>query len=452
MTADGVAANAMIGIGETYLPAFVLAISASEVACGLVSTIPMLVGAVLQLGSPWAVRRLGSYRRWVVLTAVIQAIGFLPLVAAAILGTMPLAATFLIVSLYWATGMAGGTSWNAWAGTLVPERIRPGYFAWRTRFAQLGMVVGLAAGGVFLELGKEWDWMPGAFAVLFLFAAATRVASAYFLSLQREPTLPNGPRLPRPGELVNAVRHNTDSRVILYMLAAQAACYIAGPYFTPYMLGQLELSYVHYLILICTPYITRVVCLPAWGRVVDRIGAHRMLWLSGLLVAPLPVLWNFSDSFASLVAVQIYAGLTWAGYELAQLLLFFDTIPTQRRVGVLTLYNLVNALAIFGGSIVGGVLLSELGSGRDAYWMLFVISTVARLVALLVLIRIPVGATWLRPVSAALAPSTMPALPPGIRVDGPHAPFGQPSVPKPIRQKEHAGVGWPDENGDRHRE
>ena len=163
--------------------------------------------------------------------------------------------------------------------------------------------------------------------------------------------------------MIEAIRHDTDSRVLLYMLAAQAACYIASPYFNPYMLGQLKLSYVHYLILICIPYVARVVCLPAWGRVVDRIGPHRVLWLSGLLVAPLPVMWNVSDSLAALVVVQIFAGLTWAGYELAQLLLFFDTIPTERRVGVLTVYNLFNAVAIFGGSIVGGLLLAELGGG-----------------------------------------------------------------------------------------
>lgn len=435
MTADGMAANAMIGIGETYLPAFVLAISASEVASGLVAAIPMLLGAAIQLASPWAVRRLGSYRRWVVLTAVIQAIGFLPLVAAALVGTMPLAPAFLVVSLYWATGMAGGTSWNAWAGTLVPERIRPGYFAWRTRFAQLGMVIGLAAGGILLELGKEWGWIPGAFAALFLIAAGTRTLSAYFLSRQHEPSPPAGPRLPRPDELVDAIRRKSDSRVILYMLAAQAACYIAGPYFTPYMLGQLELSYVQYLILICTPYVARVACLPAWGRVVDRIGAHRMLWLSGLLVAPLPVLWNISDSFAFLLGVQIYAGLTWAGYELAQLLLFFDTIPTHRRVGVLTLYNLFNAVAIVGGSVVGGVLLAELGSGRDAYFMLFVVSTVARFVAILVLVQVPVWVTRRQSAAPALV-----ALPSGIRIDGPH-PLPRPTaIPQPVVGDEAVSV------------
>ena len=151
ITADGVAANVMVGIGETYLPAFVLAISSSQVACGLVSTVPMVIGAAMQLGSPWAVRRLGSYRRWVVLTAVLQALGFVPLLIAALIGAMSIPTIFLVVSVYWATGMAGGTAWNAWAGTLVPERIRSAYFAWRTRFTQLGLMLGLAVGGIIFD-------------------------------------------------------------------------------------------------------------------------------------------------------------------------------------------------------------------------------------------------------------------------------------------------------------
>jgi len=399
MTADGVAASVMVGIGETYLPAFVLALSASQVACGLVSTVPMVMGAMLQLCAPWAVRRLGSYRRWVVLAAVAQVLGFIPLLVAAVVGSMSVTTIFLVVAIYWATGMASGTAWNAWAGTLVPERIRAPYFARRTRFSQLGVMAGLAAGGIVLELGKGWGWLPGAFAALFFAAMVSRACSAYFLSRQHEPTPPERPQLPRLGELLTAVRHHSVSRAILYMLAAQMACQIAGPYFNPYMLGQLKLSYVHYLILICTPYVARAVCLRAWGRVVDRLGPHRVLWLSGVLVAPLPVLWNASDSFPYLVAVQTYAGLTWAGYELAQLLLFFDTIPTKRRVGVLTLFNLFNAVAIFGGSIVGGLMLAELGAGRYAYQMLFLASTLVRVAAMLVLVRLPARAVKPRPIS-----------------------------------------------------
>jgi len=433
MTADGVAASVMVGIGETYLPAFVLALSSSQVACGLVSTVPMVIGAVLQLCAPWAVRQFGSYRRWVVLAAVVQAVGFLPLLMAAIVGSMSVTTIFLVVAIYWATGMAGGTAWNAWAGTLVPERIRPAYFAWRTRFAQLGIMLGLVAGGIILQLGTGWHWLPGAFAALFLTAAVSRLFSAYFLTVQHEPTPPDGPRLPRLGELRAAICSHSVSRAILYLLVAQVAYQIAGPYFNPYMLGQLKLSYVHYLILICTPYVARVVCLPAWGRVVDRIGPYRVLWLSGLLVVPLPAMWNVSDSFAYLLAVQIFAGLAWAGYELAQLLLFFDTIPTARRVGVLTLFNLLNAVAIFGGSIIGGLLLAELGAGRDAYSTLFLTSTLIRIAALLVLVRLPKRAAKPQPVSPLPAVTTgrleVTQWQFGIRVDGPHILPTRPPMP-----------------------
>ena len=224
---------------------------------------------------------MGSYRRWVVFLAVVQAIGFLPLLAAAIIGAISATTTFLVIAIYWATGMAGGTAWNAWAGTLVPEpRPRP-YFARRTRFTQSGILIGLAAGGIVLQMAADAGALPEAFALLFLVAAVSRLVSAYFLSLQREPTPAGGPCLAETGGLVEAIRCRTDRRVLLYMLAAQAACYIASPYFNPYMLGQLRLSYVQYLILICVPYVAKVACASARGRIMDGIGPHRVCGLVG---------------------------------------------------------------------------------------------------------------------------------------------------------------------------
>ena len=146
MTADGVAASVMVGIGETYLPAFVLAISSSQLACGLVSTVPMLIGAVLQLCAPWAVRQLGSYRRWVVLAAVVQAVGFLPLLVAAIVGVMSVTTIFLVVADLLGNG-DGRRNGLERLGRNARARAHPRpYFAWRTRFTQSGIMIGLAAG------------------------------------------------------------------------------------------------------------------------------------------------------------------------------------------------------------------------------------------------------------------------------------------------------------------
>jgi len=68
--ADGAAFSVMVGIGETYFPAFVLALGLGQLASGLVSSLPILLGAILQLVSPLCVKKLGSSRRWV-LTCVL---------------------------------------------------------------------------------------------------------------------------------------------------------------------------------------------------------------------------------------------------------------------------------------------------------------------------------------------------------------------------------------------
>src|SRR5215207_2022114 len=74
---DAAAYSLMVGIGETYFAAFALALGTGETFAGLIATLPMLAGASLQLATPWALRRLRSYRAWVVLCASLQAAALL---------------------------------------------------------------------------------------------------------------------------------------------------------------------------------------------------------------------------------------------------------------------------------------------------------------------------------------------------------------------------------------
>ena len=71
---DGAAFGGMVGFGETYLPAFALAVGLGEMAAGMVSSVPLVAGGLMQLASPMAVRLLRSHRRWVVTCAIIQAL------------------------------------------------------------------------------------------------------------------------------------------------------------------------------------------------------------------------------------------------------------------------------------------------------------------------------------------------------------------------------------------
>src|SRR5262245_671391 len=152
--ADGASFSVMVGIGETYFPAFVLALGLGEIASGLVASVPLLVGAILQLISPYAIAWLGSNRRWVIMCVALQAAAFLPLVAAALAGRMPVVGVFAAVSLYWAAGLGAGPAWNTWMETVVPFRVRAPFFATRTRMGQAGVLAGFLLGGAALQYGK----------------------------------------------------------------------------------------------------------------------------------------------------------------------------------------------------------------------------------------------------------------------------------------------------------
>jgi len=76
------------------------------------------------------------------------------------------------------------------------------------------------------------------------------------------------------------------------------------------------------------------------------------------------------------------AGICWAGYELAAFLLLLDLSTPEERTSILTSFNVMNAIALVGGSLIGGFLLHSFGENQLAYTLLFVISGFARLAAL----------------------------------------------------------------------
>ena len=97
---DGVFFSLMVGLGETYLPAFALALGHGEVLAGLVASVPMLIGGVVQLVAPRAVHALGSHRRWVVMLAGLQAAVFAPLCWAAWTGRLDAVWLFAAIGIF----------------------------------------------------------------------------------------------------------------------------------------------------------------------------------------------------------------------------------------------------------------------------------------------------------------------------------------------------------------
>ena len=398
-TADGTAFAMMVGVGETYLPAFVLAIGLGEVFAGLTATVPMLAGALLQLLSPPLLRRLGSRKRWVVLCSAIQAAVFLPLIVAAVIGHVPRPVVLLIAAFYWGTGMAAGAVWYTWIGRLVPAGVWARFFARRNRLTQAGQLAGMLAGGAVLQWAATRGVPLSGFVCLFTAALCFRAASVGFLFVQREPA-----DIRAPDRTVSAFGllgrlAKPEGRLLMYMLSVQVTAQLAGPFFTPYLLGELKLEYLPYVVILATFFLAKVVTFPWLGRFAHRFGARRLLWIGGLGIIPLAACWLVSASVPYLIAVQAVAGIAWACYELGTFLLTLQIIPDRERTSILTLFNLVNAAAIVTGAATGGAVLRLLGEEKTTYLILFALSSAARLLTLPLLRRVNVA----RPPAATVA-------------------------------------------------
>jgi MFS family permease len=401
--ADAAAFSLMVGCGETYIPAFALALGLGPVAAGMMASVPVLAGALFQLVTPLAVARLGTNRGWVIACTSVQALSFIPFAAWAIRGRASLAELLVAAAVYWAAGMAGAPAWNAWMGTLIPEGMRTAYFANRNRLGQFGVFVGFVVGGLFLQWGEARGVTLLAFAGLFIAAGLCRVVSTMMLVHCRELDRPTARRdaqgvaATRPGllrELGGTLRRmafSPSGPLVLYLWALVFTAQFSAPYFTPYMLRDRGFTYHAFMLVVATSFLAKALILPSLGRLGSRIGSLGLLWLGGLSVIPLSLFWLPSANVGYLVAVQVLAGSCWAAWELAVALLFFDAVPHRDRTGVITVYNLGLAIATVAGATAGGILLRTLGEDSRAYVTVFAVSSLLRLatVPLLRRVRLP---------------------------------------------------------------
>jgi MFS family permease len=397
---DGAFFSLMVGLGETYLPAFALALGAShipaglEIATGLLVAIPIFLGAIIQLVTPFAVRQLASHRRWVVVTVGCQACSLLLLPLVVMLDRWSFPMLFVVATLYWASGLSCGPPWNTWMEDVIPKKTRTHFFAKRVRICQFATMLGFVIGGLLLEYGKRGDWLMSAFIAVFITASISRFVSTGLLASTTEPL--SAQTFARTHIGLNEIRRKVSGhagmRMLWFLFAMQASVQISGPYFTPFMLRKLQLGYQEFMWLVVLGYLGKVVALRAWGKLANRTSARNLLWIGSVTIVPLSGAWValrwIEEPFLYLCLIQFAGGIAWAAYELGFFLMFFEAIPRRERTSLLTIYNFGNSVSLLVGAILGAAWLGWHREAQSAYLALFVISSVARLLSLVLLRRI----------------------------------------------------------------
>ena len=97
-----------------------------------------------------------------------------------------------------------------------------------------------------------------------------------------------------------------------------------------------------------------------WGRLSDLFGNRLILITTGAIIPIMPTLWLFSTNYYYLLGVQCVSGLVWAGFSLSASNFVFDLTPPNRRATLMAAHNVLAALAVFVGAVIGGYLGTHL--------------------------------------------------------------------------------------------
>lgn len=386
---DAAAWALMNGASEAYFVAFALEAGLSQVSAGLVATVPVLLGALLHGLTPWGARHVGSLRRWTAGAAFLQALSLAGLAAFAWHGGISAPALYALVTVYWAAGFATAPTWQTWTPTLIPRAIATHFWSARHRTVQAFLGLGLLT-GLLLQWGREHEREMFAFACLLTLASIARFISSGLLRATGEPQaeLARQQELPSLDTLKRDLGEPSIRALITYMLSVAFCVQVTGAFFTPYILDELHFEYWQLMCIYATTFVSKVVALPGVGRLAKRHGPGVVLWLGGIGIVPMATLWLVSDSLWWIMALQFCVGVAWACWETATLLMVFDRIAPERRTGILTIYNIANAAAIMGGSLLGATILRGVGVDRTGYAAIFVATGLMRLMTLFLLANI----------------------------------------------------------------
>lgn len=382
----------MLGAGETYIGAFGIFLQATTLQIGLLATLPLVFEAVAQWVSALALDRFRSRRSVLVGWAVFQAVLWLPVAFLPFLFGSGTVAAFSLICLVILNHIASGfiqPVWSSLMGDLVPVEKRGSFFGNRNRLTGMSSFVSLLLAGGALHLFKNAGYAAAGFLVIFLVATIARLSSAGWLRhydnppyhVQREEVFSFWQFLQR-------TPHSNFAKFVFFFAATNFAVSFSSPYFALYMLRDLQFSYLEFTIISSVATMFQFLTFRYWGGISDRFGNKKILNICSWGIGIVPLCWLFSSNIVYICIIQVYAGLIWAGFNLAAANFIFDACSPPKRARCVAYRGVINSVFVLAGSMAGGLTFKLLPSSffigpwyfAHSLLFIFLVSGILRLV------------------------------------------------------------------------
>lgn len=383
---DGIFANVMIGFTDTFMAPYALAMGASAGFIGILTSMPNLAGAFFQNISATLSERLGSRKILITNAVFAQALMLLPIISIPyIFGLHRLAFLAAFYTVFASLNLLAFPAWSSLMADHVSESERGKVFGMRNRILGVVNVVSMFLAGFILYASKKFftsgkEFITG-FSIIFFIAFIARLISWKFLTKMYEPKLDiREEHRFTIWQFLKRVSKSNFGRFVIFVVTMNFFVNISGPFLPVYMINELRFNYLTYTIITLTATLTIFFMMNWWGLHADHIGNRRVMRLTSFFLPLIPTVWLLSGNPIYLVAMQIFAGFFWAGFNLSASNFIYDAVTPEKRTRCIAYFSVLNGLAIFFGAITGGVLLRVLPPVfKYKIMWLFIISALGRM-------------------------------------------------------------------------
>jgi MFS family permease len=387
-TAEGMFAEIVgASMGGAVLTAWALHLEAGALLAGLLVVLPQ-IAQLFHVPAAWITARLGHRRAAIWLVGASRQL-YWPLVA---LPFLPIsvdaqrAVLIAVVALAGVLAVLGNNAWVVWMGELVPRRLRGRYFGRRTMYCLLGAATASGAAGLWLDHARRLGHPAVALASLAFVAAATGAVTTALMRRQHDPP-GAAPTTIDLRALCRPLADRTVRPLLIYQGLWNFGVGVAGSFFALFMLRQLLIGFALLALHGTATSLSRMLAAPLWGRLIDRVGARRVLVICSFAIAAVPLVWLLPTPTRlwPLAVDAIGAGALWSGHGLASFTLPLELTPRSGRPAYLAVLSSLGGLAFGAGTLAGGALAEALpdpttllGQPLAALQALFVASAVLR--------------------------------------------------------------------------
>ena len=356
---DGIFANVMLALTETFGIAAAVYLKAPAIAIALLGSLPLLLSSIGQLLIPLLYPTTTERKRYVLRGTTLQSL-FLFCVASS--GFLPESirpwAYVLFFALYGFFGNVVAGFWIAWMGDLIPPAVRGRHFAWRNRiFSITQLVCALTAGLIsrrYTTTNAPWFL----FATVFIAAGLSRLLSTKMLSLQFEP---HTAAVSTRYQFQSVFRQQRP--FLFYCISAallQGAVAITGPFFNVWYIRDLQFNYFTLSAVSVATILGTIAALPFWGRIADSFGNRTVILFTVFLIATIPLPYLAADRAWQIFGLNFYTGCCWSGYNLSNFNYLLSAAGRKKTEHNISFAVAATGISVFLFSILGGILATRL--------------------------------------------------------------------------------------------